>query len=576
MNSEEIKRLVAKSENAAVEFKRARGGVPADFWPSYSSFANTDGGVIILGVREKDGKREIEGMADTEKIVADLWNAVNNQDKVSANVLFNESIYPVDVDGKAVVVVEVPRAERTVRPVFVGSDVFKGTYRRNGEGDYHCSRETVEGMIRDKCAETADNCILDELTIADLDADTIRRYRMYFSQLRPGHVWSGLADDGFLMKIGAAARGRDGNVHPTLAGLVCFGDFNEITNVLPYFFLDYREHLSPDVRWTDRVCSGDANWSGNIFDFFFRINQSITAGVKVPFKIASDNVTRDDDTPVHKALREVLANALIHADYHGRRGIVIDKYPKRLEVSNPGTLRMSKSVAIAGGTSDARNGKIFNIFSLVRIGERSGMGLSSLYGTWEKEHFAAPSIVESYEPDRTKVMVEFEADDSELGVMIGKASEVGEKTSELGVIGLELGVKDSEVGEKKAISEGENAEVKEKTGVSDDGKAAIDDVKTGSVHEKQISGHVKSVSDDVNHDFEVLMGAYRSDFRENARKVLYAFAKTPEADISSVAKGLGFSAKSVWRAIRAMKEVGLLVREGGDKGGRWIVKKAGC
>jgi len=448
VKGEGIKRLVAKSENAAVEFKRARGGVPADFWPSYSSFANTDGGVIILGVCEKNGKREIEGLADTEKIVADLWNAVNNPDKVSVNVLFNESIYPVDVDGKAVVVVEVPRAERTVRPVFVGSDVFKGTYRRNGEGDYHCSREAVEGMIRDKCAETADNCVLDELTIADLDADSIRRYRMYFSQLRPGHVWSSLADDGFLMKIGAAARGRDGNVHPTLAGLVCFGDFNEITNVLPYFFLDYREHLSSDVRWTDRVCSGDANWSGNIF-------------------------------------------------------------------------------------------------SLVRIGERSGMGLSSLYGVWEKEKFAEPSIVESYEPDRTKVMVEFDPDDSELGVMIGKASEVDEK---------------------KAVSEGENAEVKEKNGVSDD-------VKAESVHEKSISDHVKSVSDDVNSDFEVLMGAYRSDFRENARKVLYAFAETPEADISGVAKGLGFSAKSVWRAIRAMKAVGLLVREGGDKGGRWIVKK---
>ena len=82
---------------------KARPSVPADFWPSYSAFANTDGGVIILGVRERDGKREIEGLADTEKIMADLWNAVNNPDKVSANVLFNESIYPVDVDGKAVV-----------------------------------------------------------------------------------------------------------------------------------------------------------------------------------------------------------------------------------------------------------------------------------------------------------------------------------------------------------------------------------------------------------------------------------------------------------------------------------------
>lgn len=527
MKSEEIKKLVAKSENAAVEFKRAKGGVPADFWPSYSAFANTDGGTVILGIREKDGKREIEGLPDAEKTVADIWNAVNNAEKISANVLFNESVYPVEVDGKRLVVVEVPRAERTVRPVYVGADVFKGSYRRNGEGDYHCSRETVEGMIRDKCAETADNCVIDEMTVADLNADTIRRYRMYFSQLRPGHVWSGLSDEGFLMKIGAAVRGRDGVVHPTMAGLVCFGDFNEITNVLPYFFLDYREHLSPDVRWTDRVCSGDANWSGNVFDFFFRINQSITAGVKVPFKIASDNVTRVDDTPVHKALREVLANALIHADYHGRRGIVIDKYPKRLEVSNPGTLRMSKSVAIAGGTSDARNGKIFNIFSLVRIGERSGMGLSSLYGVWEKEKFAEPSIVESYEPDRTKVMVEFEADESELGVEIQK---LGVKKPEVGVIPSEVGVKEPEVMEK-----------------------------TPEVG--------------VNPDFEVLMGAYRNDFRANARRVLAAFSENPEQDTAQIARTLNISENSVWRAVRALKDVGLLVREGATRGSKWIVKK---
>ena len=160
MQSEDIKRLVAKSENDADEFKRARGGVPADFWPSYSSFANTDGGVIILGVREKDGKREIEGLADTE-----------------------------------------------------------------------------------------------------------------------------------------------------------------------------------------------------------------------------------------------------------------------------------------------------TFFSLVRIGERSGMGLSSLYGTWEKEHFAAPSIVESYEPDRTKVTVEFEPDDSEVGV----------KTSEVGVIDSEVGEKIAEVGEKTAELGGETKKWGRKT-----------------------------------------------------------------------------------------------------------------
>ena len=283
-----------------------------------------------------------------------------------------------------------------------------------------------------------------------------------------------------------------------------------ITNILPYYFLDFREHLSPDVRWTDRVCSGDATWSGNIFDFFFRINQAITADVKVPFKIASDNVTRDDDTLVHKALREVLANALIHADYHGRRGIVIDKYPKRLEVSNPGTLRVSKSVAIAGGTSDARNGKIFNIFSLVRIGERSGMGISSLYGVWRQEKFAQPSIAESYEPDRTKVTVEYESE----------ATEVGVETAEVGV----------------EIAGTDKTEVRE---------------------------------------FDVLMGAYRNDFRENARRVLDVLTKNPEMDFGQVSKAVNISENSVWRAIRALREVGLLVREGANKGGRWIIKQAG-
>ena len=162
-----------------------------------------------------------------------------------------------------------------------------------------------------------------------------------------------------------------------------------------------------------------------------------------------------------------------------------------------------------------------NVFALVRIGERSGMGLSSLYGVWEKEKFAEPSIIESYEPDRTKVIVEFKADELELGVKKQKVRE-----------------KNAKVREKRLGSEGENLG-----------------------------------SEDANSDFEVLMGAYRNDFRENARKILSAIAGDQEIDTTGLTQKLGISEASVWRAIRAMKEVGLLVREGGDKGGKWIVKK---
>jgi len=64
-------------------------------------------------------------------------------------------------------------------------------------------------------------------------------------------------------------------------------------------------------------------------------------------------------------------------------------------------------------------------------------------------------------------------------------------------------------------------------------------------------------------------------FSRRGRRGRGAFLLVRIGERSSVAKGLGVSAKSVWRAKRAMKEIGLLVREGGDKSGKWIVRKAG-
>ena len=412
----QISKLLKKREDERVEFKRAVAALPANLWDSYSAFCNTDGGVIILGVvQDKSGRFSIEGVKNAQKLMSDFWSTANNVEKVSYSIFFGHYVYPVKCGNKTVVVIEVPRAPREARPVYIGEDVFKGSFRRNGEGDYHCTREAVKAMLRDQCNETADMCVLDELLVKDLNADTIRRYRGRFSNIKVGHVWNDLPDDEFLTKIGAARQCADGKVHPTLAGLVCFGDFVTIMHVLPNYFLDYRERLSSETRWSDRVAAHDATWSGNIYDFFFKIHDRVTGDVKIPFKIAADGITRIDDTPVHKALREVLANALIHADYHGRQGIVVEKHFRTITFSNPGTMRISKSVAVAGGTSDARNTAIFNIFALVDIGERSGMGLANLHGLWKKYGYAEPKITESYDPDRTVITVTTD-DDTVSGV----------------------------------------------------------------------------------------------------------------------------------------------------------------
>lgn len=415
----QIERLVRQGEVVHTECKDASGGLPDSLWESYSAFANTDGGVILLGVKEVGGKLSIAGVPNAAALIKRFWDGVNNREKVSVNILFDRHVYSVKCHSSDIVVVEVPRADRRERPVFVGRDVFGGTYRRNGEGDYRCSREAVLAMLRDAGDVTADASVLKSLSVADLNADSIRHYREEFARFRPRLAWNKLSDEEFLKKIGAVDRGDDGILHPNIAGLVCFGDFVAIMHELPNYFLDYRERSSDSERWGDRVCSSDPTWSGNIVDFFYRIYDKVTSGVKTPFAL-DERDRRIDETDIHEAVREVVANALIHADYHGRQGIVVEKKFNEIKVSNPGTMRISKEIAIEGGRSDPRNAQVFNIFSLIGIGERSGTGLSNLYALWEQHGFIAPIIREEFDPEKTIVRISTEptqsaSDDTRTG-----------------------------------------------------------------------------------------------------------------------------------------------------------------
>lgn len=406
----DLKEIFKSSEKVNVEVKAAQGGIPNSIWETYSSFANTFGGTIILGIGEdKETKKFIPmGVPNAEKMISDIWNIVNNSQKVSRNILLERHVYVEQYESKDYVVIDVPRAARTSKPIYVGTDMFKGSYRRNHEGDYLCTEAEIKTMIRDSLDTSADSAVLDNVGMDALNSDSIKSYRTRFEMIRSGHTWNALPNDEFLIKIGAARVAEyDGKIHPTLGGLIFFGDFINIMNELPDFFLDYREKLAIDTRWSDRVCSGDGDWSGNVYDFYFRIVDRLTADVKKPFVI-NKNLLRDDDTDIHKSLREALANALIHADYYGRQGVVIEKEFRKMKFSNPGIFRISLDDAIAGGTSDARNSRIFNMFALIKVGERSGMGLCDIYNYWKEYGYEKPIIKETINPDRITLTLQIE------------------------------------------------------------------------------------------------------------------------------------------------------------------------
>ena len=395
----DLKNLDKYRENNRIEVKAAQRGLPNSIWETYSAFANTLGGIILLGVIELDDKSlSAVGLADPERLVKEFWDIVNNVQKVNINLLSDKDVTVENANGKEIVVIRVPRAARTEKPIYINGNPLTGSYRRNGEGDYKCSREQVQAMVRDAAVKTQDMIVLDNMGLDVFDYDSVKRYRLRMKNYRPGHVWEELEDVDFLYRLTAVGRAEDGTLHPTTAGLLMFGYEYEIVKEFPMYFLDYQEQMDPNTRWTDRIVSTSGDWSGNVYDFYFRVYNKIAQDIKIPFKLEGGD--RIDDTPVHKALREALANCLINADYYGRQGVVIVKKKDIITLSNPGEFRVEVKTAISGGVSDPRNSALIKMFNLIGIGERAGSGIPNIFNVWNKQGWDLPTITENFDPER--------------------------------------------------------------------------------------------------------------------------------------------------------------------------------
>jgi len=401
--------LASLSEACDLECKAAqgrdgRGELPEDFWKSYSAMANADGGVILLGIQERPrGQFQALGLTELERVRKALWDNLNNRKQVSSNLLTEQDVAPVKIDGKTVLRVHVPRASRQVKPVHLGSNPFGGTYLRRYEGDYPADDETVRRLMAERVEDSRDERVLKGFDFSDLDMDTVAAYRNRFTAVKLGHVWSDLPLPEFLERIGAFGKNREENMSGLrLAGLLMFGRAEVIRDALPHYMVDYQERpeAKTEQRWIDRLVP-DGSWSGNVYDFFRKVYQKLTVDLKVPFQLQAGQ--RIDDTPVHEALREALVNTLIHADFSGRVSVLVVKRPDMFGFRNPGLMRIPPEQAVIGGDSDCRNRRLQTMFQLVGYGDHAGSGLPKIYRNWAGQHWRRPVLYELREPEQTLI-----------------------------------------------------------------------------------------------------------------------------------------------------------------------------
>ena len=396
----ELENILSGGERVSLECKKAQKNVPNSLWETYSAFANTYGGIILLGVAELAENQtlsphyEIVGVEDAEKIRKDIWNIVNSKEKVNINILRDEDVQIINAEGKSVLAIHVPQAEASVRPIYINNNLTKGTFKRNHEGDYHCSEQELKIMLRDANESGNDRLFLSSYTIDDIDIPTLERYRLLFKTNNQDHIWNELNHKDFLTQLGCYAINRkDSTEGLTMAGLLMFGKGLSVRERFDNFRMDYidKSNLVGEQRYSDRL-TYDGTWENNLFNFIRLVMPKVTQGLPRPFKM--EGVIRQDDTLLHKAIREAVTNMIIHSDFMINGILKIEKYDDRIVLTNPGLLKLPLEQIYKGGESKARNQRIQNIFRMIGYGENLGSGFPLILSAWGEKNWEKPQLIE--------------------------------------------------------------------------------------------------------------------------------------------------------------------------------------
>lgn len=412
--NEYIESLLVNYESDDLEFKSAAGGFPGTFWDTYSAFANSEGGMIVLGVAEKKDKFYIDGLSEEQiqKYQKDFWNNVNNKSTISHNLLTSNDVEVAEYKGNKLIIFHIPRANREQRPVYRTANPLGNTFKRNFEGDYRCTDVEVRRMFADAdVLHPADGRILKNYTMEDIDIDSLNRYRQLFKLSSPDHPWLALNDIDLLKMLGGYRKDRQsGEEGFTVAGLLMFGKTLSITDeeCCPHFYPDYQERLTEedDIRWTNRICA-DGTWEANLFNFYQRVLPRLQSVLPKPFKL--ENNTRIEETPAHVAVREALINLCVHADYSVNATLVVKHQLDGFVFSNPGTMLVSREQYYMGGDSVCRNKYLQKMFSMIGVAEKAGSGTDKIMKGWRKANWRSPKIEEKQQPDKVVLVMPMES-----------------------------------------------------------------------------------------------------------------------------------------------------------------------
>ena len=352
MDEKELKKLLTIGETNTAEFKEIPNKA---FYKTISAFANTKGGIILLGV---DKNSNPVGIELSTRFLEDLTNRIVNK----------LSLYPdietIDIEGKRVI---------TVRVVHSGYLVsYEGRYyERIGNTTREMNQQKLKVLLlKGKPWDS----ITTDISLEEIDSDSVKNFiHLAVNNNRLTNVSLNEPQQIILEKLDLLVDGKLTN-----GAVLLFG------NNPQKHFINLCVRMG---RFKTETTIIDDKWiKGNLFQQFEETIKIIKQFISVRYEIKG--IERKDiwDYPI-TAIREALLNALTHRDYFNIANfIVIKVYDDHIWFSNPGGLPEGITIEQLKKPHQSylRNPLIAKVFYLAGFIEQYGSGTVRMVN-WMKE-----------------------------------------------------------------------------------------------------------------------------------------------------------------------------------------------
>ena len=373
------------------EVKQAKSELPKNIWETVSAFSNTNGGWILLGIKQEGKIFTITGTDNLEKLEQDINNTLSGQQKF--NSLIRPTLERWDFDGLKVLGCYIPLSNK--KPIYFNSP--ENTFIRVGSADIRATKAEVDAMFRDQAFGTRTSEIVPGSSINDLNQNSVERYRDYMARFNKSLTYNKLLTPEFLTKTGIIV-----NENLTYGGLLFLGKQEKIFQHIPDFRIDLLEipgtsYTDASVRYTYRLAEQE-----NIWEYYFSVFERVNQKIDKPFALTSEGFA-SEEYPYIESLREATVNMLMHADYFSPAKPRVRIFTNHIEFFNPGGLPKPLKELLKTDISLPRNQIIAKLFRLVKLAENAGFGFDKIISGWKT--FGKGSV--EFEPGTDYTIVKF-------------------------------------------------------------------------------------------------------------------------------------------------------------------------